>query len=522
VAYDWSVAAQKRGEAFTGIEIDLPFLSRRTLNLSSEPGRERGTTCLVKINDSEVTLLMDPLTVSGTCVGLLAGISALSKELTTFVNRTREARKDVDGFSRELASIGLCVSSLKDEDFEFPARLQEQLACVLGNCDRTVQDMDKIVRKHSTGGLGQRLRWSLSDGQDVSRLRERLEAHKATLEITLDLGQLALVSSIREDTRDIRAELRNLRLQIDSLVGLGARENPMLQRFLEESVMYAESVLDDSQVNGERLPEDAADSLTPEDIRVDPDAYTAETHVPQQNQTDTASAALASDPDVIIPDASAPSTLALLQSADNTRSPALSSHSLRHLILSRLDYRFEGGHCEFRKHGRGIVVNSAGTITSYCSFSSEHIDIFKSQWDIGVEYWLAHRRSEEIAWAIETSRGILFSWWDIEKFAYEDGGPKGYLRDFWCLWYTNPQPYSCQDGFLPNSRHFEVLYPKSPGGYELYSHVQKAYLDAKGIGPIITNHDSFKKNVRMLKQDRSERTVANLLPGTFSALAAGE
>ena len=68
---------------------------------------------------------MDPFSITAACVGLLSGITALSQSLASFVTTARQARKDLDGFSRELSSLGLCIATLKDETFPIPQRSLE-------------------------------------------------------------------------------------------------------------------------------------------------------------------------------------------------------------------------------------------------------------------------------------------------------------------------------------------------------------------------------------------------------------
>ena len=194
---------------------------------------------------------MDALSIAGTCVGLLGTIAALSQQLTSFVLIARDARRDVDGFSRELASLGLCVSMLKDETFKFPGSLQQQLVGVLNNCRIVIKDMEKLLKKHRTPSIGSSIKWSVADRDEVVRLRERLEAHKVVLEITLELASLTVVASVkvdtevlREDTTAIKAELEFLKTQVVQLASVRAEPNFILNRFLVDTVAYTESVVD--------------------------------------------------------------------------------------------------------------------------------------------------------------------------------------------------------------------------------------------------------------------------------------
>ena len=198
--------------------------------------------------------MADPLTLTATCIGLLGSITKLSKELTSFVLIAREARRDIDGFARELQSMALCVETLRDEKFPFPDTLKAQLASVLRNCDGVTHDMEHIIERkaiHQQGsgasdagaavGFSTKVKWSFNDRDDVVRLRERLEAHKAVLDITLDLANLTAVSDIKEDTLDIKAELAALRMQVMQM-RVADNGPTMLQRFLDESLAYTESV----------------------------------------------------------------------------------------------------------------------------------------------------------------------------------------------------------------------------------------------------------------------------------------
>ena len=85
----------------------------------------------------------------------------------------------------------------------------------------------------------------MGDRDEVCRLRERLEANKSTLEITLELANLTIVSAIKEDTSAIKAELAALKMQVTMRVsGTEAEPNFTLQRFLNDTVAYTESVID--------------------------------------------------------------------------------------------------------------------------------------------------------------------------------------------------------------------------------------------------------------------------------------
>ena len=202
---------------------------------------------------------MDPLSIATACVSLLSGITTVSKSLASFVSTALDARKDIDGFSRELSSLALCVATLKNEEFRFPDTLQKQLVGVLQNCGSVTQGMSVVIERHRSNAVGRKLQWSFSDRDEVSRLRERLEAHKSVLEITLELANLSTVNTIKEDTSDIKVELAALKLQVMQLRSSDSAPGFALQRFLNETVAYTESVVDpnDSRGDDEGFDEDS-------------------------------------------------------------------------------------------------------------------------------------------------------------------------------------------------------------------------------------------------------------------------
>jgi hypothetical protein len=77
------------------------------------------------------------LAITVGCASLISGIVTLSQQITTFVSSVRNARKDMDAVSRELASLKLSLEALGDDSskINFPESLQQNLVGVLQNCD---------------------------------------------------------------------------------------------------------------------------------------------------------------------------------------------------------------------------------------------------------------------------------------------------------------------------------------------------------------------------------------------------
>ena len=73
----------------------------------------------------------DPLSIGVACVSLLNGIATLSKQLVTFVNAVRGACKDVEGFSKELESLKIAVSRLRDNQVNIPDVVKHEVDSIL-------------------------------------------------------------------------------------------------------------------------------------------------------------------------------------------------------------------------------------------------------------------------------------------------------------------------------------------------------------------------------------------------------
>jgi hypothetical protein len=219
---------------------------------------------------------MDPLSITVACVALLTAIQEVSKSLLEFVREVRGARKEIDGFYRELNSIQLCVEALANDEIPFPSALKEQLATVVANCDAVIREMLAIIIRHrrkrqSSSSSGPSIRttiqWTSLDAAEIRRSRERLESYKMTMDITLDMASLLVTGEIkadttmiREDTGAIRAEVVQLRQQVPGRRLQSTRDaNPLLARFLDDTATYAESVVDPLEL--QTAPEDTDDEL---------------------------------------------------------------------------------------------------------------------------------------------------------------------------------------------------------------------------------------------------------------------
>lgn len=154
---------------------------------------------------------MDPLSITAASVGLANGVGVLLSRITIFVMEVRSARKDMDAVVRELQSLQLSLVTLKGDEQTsvnpFPPIIKQQVLQIIVNCDVVTQQMNNLLVKLTSGRLGRRIQWSLTDKDEVNRLRSSLEANKSALEIALILGTISMLT---QNSRSVSSEGANL------------------------------------------------------------------------------------------------------------------------------------------------------------------------------------------------------------------------------------------------------------------------------------------------------------------------
>ncbi|KAF5536868.1 hypothetical protein FMEXI_10163 [Fusarium mexicanum] len=212
---------------------------------------------------------MDPLSITTGCMGLISTIGTLSLSINSFVRTCREARSDLDRVARELLSLQTVLELIKDaidEDRSFPDTLAYHVSGILANCHSVVLELQGCITKYSNNRLGTRAAWAISGQGDVAKLRSNLEAHKAALELALDMLALHTAKAIRIDTTEIRNDTSAIKdstaqilEEISQLqVRLPNRDDYILQSFLEDMTTYTENALDGTSIDwrssGTRAP----------------------------------------------------------------------------------------------------------------------------------------------------------------------------------------------------------------------------------------------------------------------------
>jgi hypothetical protein len=138
---------------------------------------------------------MDPLSIAASCMSLLEIITKTSGFVASFVRDVRDARSDLDAVSRELLSLKTVLEMLADDaesyqEGSFPLSLARQVAGIISNCTKVVEEVDQCLRSHQGSKISKKTRWALVGQNDMKKLRSSLEAHKSALDIALDMLQL--------------------------------------------------------------------------------------------------------------------------------------------------------------------------------------------------------------------------------------------------------------------------------------------------------------------------------------------
>ncbi|KID83863.1 WD40/YVTN repeat-like-containing domain protein [Metarhizium guizhouense ARSEF 977] len=213
---------------------------------------------------------MDPLSITATCIGLVATVSKVSIQISGFVREVRDARGDLDAVSRELTSLKSVLEILaKDAENPtgggFPGSLVTQISGILTNCDGVLAQIQASLRKYAGGGVRKGMKWSLQGKDDMNKLRISLEAHKSALDLALDTIAMHMAREIKGDTEELRydtaaikdnlarvlAEISMLRARLPQDDRTQGEPSFTLQRYLDDLSTYAESCCDLSDEESE-------------------------------------------------------------------------------------------------------------------------------------------------------------------------------------------------------------------------------------------------------------------------------
>ncbi|KAF5694138.1 hypothetical protein FDENT_1443 [Fusarium denticulatum] len=208
---------------------------------------------------------MDPLSIATGCATLISTIGSLSLSINTFVRTCREARSDLDRVARELLSLQTVLELIQedviDESKTFPKTLERHVSGIIINCNSVVVELQEYITKYGGDSrLKSKAGWAINGQGDVSKLRSNLEAHKAALDLALDMLSLHVTKEIKNDTSEIRNETSAIKddtaqileeiLRLQQRLPNQGGNDCILQNFLEAMTTYTEKALDGASIDG--------------------------------------------------------------------------------------------------------------------------------------------------------------------------------------------------------------------------------------------------------------------------------
>ncbi|KAF5722947.1 hypothetical protein FMUND_2304 [Fusarium mundagurra] len=208
---------------------------------------------------------MDPLSIATGCASLISTIGSLSLSINAFVRTCREARSDLDRVARELLSLQtvleLIQEDVTDENKTFPTTLERHVSGIITNCNSVVVELQECITKYGGDSrLKSKAGWAINGQGDVAKLRSNLEAHKAALDLALDMLSLHVTKEIKNDTSEIRNETSAIKddtaqileeiLRLQQRLPKQGGNDYILQNFLEAMTTYTEKALDGASIDG--------------------------------------------------------------------------------------------------------------------------------------------------------------------------------------------------------------------------------------------------------------------------------
>ncbi|KAF5268254.1 hypothetical protein FOXYS1_865 [Fusarium oxysporum] len=208
---------------------------------------------------------MDPLSIATGCATLISTIGSLSLSINSFVRTCREARGDLDRVARELLSLQkvleLIQEDVADESKTFPTTLEQHVSGIVTNCNSVVVELQECITKYGGDNrLKSKAGWAINGQGDVAKLRSNLEAHKAALELALDMISLHVTKEIKNNTSAIRNETSAIKddtaqileeiLRLQQRLPKQGGNDYILQNFLEEMTTYTEKTMDGASMDG--------------------------------------------------------------------------------------------------------------------------------------------------------------------------------------------------------------------------------------------------------------------------------
>jgi hypothetical protein len=133
--------------------------------------------------------MVDPLSITGTAIGILGTATSLSMQINSFRKDFTEARAEIDRVTADLNDLSLVISRLGEakEIVALPRNLSRDLHRVLKNCKKTVTETQEHLETSSKKTL-RGLAWAFSGKKQCLELCRRMESHKLTVNTALTMA----------------------------------------------------------------------------------------------------------------------------------------------------------------------------------------------------------------------------------------------------------------------------------------------------------------------------------------------
>ncbi|KAK5950067.1 hypothetical protein OHC33_008782 [Knufia fluminis] len=179
---------------------------------------------------------MDPLSITASAGSIFGALISCTKTITSFVSTVRAARTEMDAVQQELTSLKLCLDVLEDDDEQYRVRYPEEMRTKIGDIKTNIEmnciQIRNMLNKLQSGKLGRRIQWAASEREEINQFRSSLESNKASLEIMLQYGTVAIITrntkGQQQSNRDISAVLQYAQATCDNTVEIGRKVDDLL------------------------------------------------------------------------------------------------------------------------------------------------------------------------------------------------------------------------------------------------------------------------------------------------------
>jgi hypothetical protein len=136
--------------------------------------------------------MAEPLSITAASLGLLSTVTKVSLSIHAFVQGIRGAQSDMQLVSQELLSLKQVLEGLIHDSARhtYSPSLIVLILHILGDIGQVVAQLEKLLKKYSTGSFRRTAQWSLSGKAEIDRIRLALEGHKSVLNLALDSAAL--------------------------------------------------------------------------------------------------------------------------------------------------------------------------------------------------------------------------------------------------------------------------------------------------------------------------------------------